>query len=124
MAAGDEYNYSSNEDSYDESINTQHRLLQIKKKREERTSAIVKESSVIMNKLRARVVAYQQGRRTTEMETVASSVLKIIEAVERRKQIEEQMETLVSQVTSTTREIEAMMETGFRGRAEEIKKAK
>ncbi|KAM0203747.1 hypothetical protein ACHAPI_000746 [Fusarium lateritium] len=77
-----------------------------------------------MNKLRARVVAYQQGRRTTEMETVASSVLKIIEAVERRKQIEEQMETLVSQVTSTTREIEAMMETGFRGRAEEIKKAK
>ncbi|KAM0440111.1 hypothetical protein ACHAQK_005908 [Fusarium lateritium] len=77
-----------------------------------------------MNKLRARVVAYQQDRQTTEMETVASSVLKIIEAVERRKQIEEQMETLVSQVTSTTREIEAMMEIGFRGRAEEIKKAK
>lgn len=58
------------------------------------------------------------------METVASSVLKIIEAVERRKQIEEQMETLVFQVTSTTREVEAMMKIGFRGRAEEIKKAK
>jgi hypothetical protein len=56
------------------------------------------------------------------METVASSVLKIIEAVERRKQIEEQMEKLVLQVTSTTREIEEMMRIGFRGRAEDIKK--
>lgn len=56
------------------------------------------------------------------METVASSVLKIIKAIERRKQIEEQMETLVSQVTSTIREVEAMMKIGFRGRAEDIKK--
>ncbi|KAH7256977.1 hypothetical protein BKA59DRAFT_541977 [Fusarium tricinctum] len=125
MAAGDEYTYSSNEDeddSHDESIRTQHRLKQIKKKRDKRTSAIVKESSVAMNKLRARVAAYQQDRTNTEMETVASSVLKIIEAVERRKQIEEQMETLVLQVTSTTREIEEMMRIGFRGRAEDIKK--
>ncbi|KAH6961128.1 hypothetical protein DER45DRAFT_593192 [Fusarium avenaceum] len=125
MAAGDEHTYSSNEDevdSHDESINTQHRLRQIKKKRDERTSAIVKESSVAMNKLRARVAAYQQNRTNTEMETVASSVLKIIKAIERRKQIEEQMETLVSQVTSTIREVEAIMKIGFRGRAEDIKK--
>ncbi|KAM0251171.1 hypothetical protein ACHAP5_001768 [Fusarium lateritium] len=124
MAAGDEHNYSSNDDSHDDTINTQRHLLQIKKKREERTSAIVKEASVTMDKLRVRVVAYQQDRRTAEGETVASSVLKIIEAVERRKKIEEQMETLVSQVTSTTREVEAMMKIGFRGRVEEIKKAK
>lgn len=62
------------------------------------------------------------GLTVHRMETVASSVLKIIEAVERRKQIEEQMETLVSQVTSTTREVEALMKIGFRGRAEGIKK--
>ncbi|KAM0343884.1 hypothetical protein ACHAPU_008153 [Fusarium lateritium] len=128
MAADDESDYYSNgegeDDPHVEAMKAQKRLFQLRKKRDERLAAIIKESAAAMNKLRARVVAYQQDRRTTEMETVASSVVRIVEAVERRKQIEEQMETLVHQITGTSQEVEKMMKIGLRGREDDIKKAK
>lgn len=50
--------------------------------------------------------------------------MKIVEAVERRKEIEQRMETLVSKANSTTREVEDMMKAGFRGREKEMKQAR
>ncbi|KAF4455420.1 t-complex protein 1 [Fusarium austroafricanum] len=105
-------------------LSTQQRIMQLKKERDERMNAIVKESAAELDKLRARVVTYQQDRRKKEVETIAASVLRIIEAVERRKDIEQEMATLVSQVTNTTREVEDMMKIGFRGREEDVKKAR
>ncbi|KAF5662363.1 t-complex 1 [Fusarium heterosporum] len=128
MAAHEGSDYYSNgereDDPHVEAMKAQKRLFQLRKKRDERLTAIIKESATAMNHLRARVVAYQQDRRTSEIETVASSVIRIIEAVERRKQIEEQMETLVRQMTSTSQEVEKMMKIGFKGREDDIKKAK
>jgi redox-regulated HSP33 family molecular chaperone len=55
---------------------------------------------------------------------VAISVTRIIEAVERRKGIEQQMETLVSRLINKTQEVESMMKTGLRGREDDVKKTK
>ncbi|KAM0564277.1 hypothetical protein ACHAPJ_000487 [Fusarium lateritium] len=126
MAADDESNYSSNEDD-DPSLlamQAQQRLFQLKKERDERMNAVVKESAAAMDKLRARVVKYQEERRTKKTDALAASVTQIIEAVERRRDIEQQMETLVFQVNSTTQEIEEMMKTGFLGREKDVKQAR
>ncbi|KAJ4271912.1 hypothetical protein NW762_000621 [Fusarium torreyae] len=125
MAADDESNYSSNEDDDPSflAIQAQHRLFELKKERDERMNTVVKESAAAMDKLRARVVKYQEERCTKETDALAASVTQIIEAVERRRGIERQMETLVSQVNSTTHEIEEMMKTGFQGREKDVKRA-
>lgn len=49
---------------------------------------------------------------------------RIIEAVERRKGIEQQMETLVSRLMNKTQEVESMMKIGLRGREDDMKKIK
>ncbi|KAF5616617.1 t-complex 1 [Fusarium sp. NRRL 52700] len=125
MAAGDESNYSSNEDDNPNfAARTQGRLLQLKKGRDERMNAIVQESATGMDKLRTSVARFQQDRRTREVRGVAISVIRIIEAVERRKGIEQQMETLVSRLVNKTREVESMMKIGLRGREDDMKKTK
>ncbi|KAF5025031.1 hypothetical protein F66182_2899 [Fusarium sp. NRRL 66182] len=144
MAVDDESNYSSNDDADPSflAMQAQQRLFQLKKQRDERMNMIVKESAASMEKLRARIVAYQDERRTKEyishvvisnahLELTSSravafsaSVTRIIEAVEHRRDIEQQMETLVSQVSSTTREVEEMMKTGLRGREKDAKQAR
>lgn len=61
---------------------------------------------------------------TGRFRAVAISVTRIIEAVERRKGIEQQMETLVSRLINKTQEVESMMKTGLRGREDDVKKTK
>ncbi|KAF9762724.1 hypothetical protein IL306_003344 [Fusarium sp. DS 682] len=125
MAASDESNYSGNEDDNPNfAAKAQQRLLQLKKGRDERMNAVVEESATEMDKLRTSITKFQQDRRTREFQAVAASVIKIIEAVERRKNTERQMETLISRLTSQTRDVENMMQIGFRGREEDVKKAK
>jgi len=58
----------------------------------------------------------------TRKEVVASAVTKLIEAVERRREIEQQMETLVNQVTAATEALEEMMRIGIKGREDDVKK--
>ncbi|KAH7269986.1 uncharacterized protein BKA55DRAFT_683061 [Fusarium redolens] len=125
MAASDESNYSSNEDDNPNfAAKAQGRLLQLKKGRDERMNAIVHESATEMDKLRTNIARFQQDRRTKEVHAVAISVTRIVETVERRKGIEQHMETLVSRLITKTQEVESMMEIGFRGREEDVKKAK
>ncbi|KAM0427494.1 hypothetical protein ACHAPT_007454 [Fusarium lateritium] len=126
MAEDDESNYSSNED-HDPSLiamQAQQRLLQLKRDRDERLTAVVQDSTAAMDELRSRVVAYQEERRTKQAGACAGSVMKIVEAVERRKEIEQRMEALVSKVSSTTREVEEMMKEGFRGREKDMRQAR
>ncbi|CCT62380.1 uncharacterized protein FFUJ_01073 [Fusarium fujikuroi IMI 58289] len=142
MAASDESNYSSNEDGKPDFAAKAHgRLLQLKKGRDERMNAIVQESATEMDKLRSSIARFQQDRRTKEytiqkslisgiqltigrVRAVAISVTRIMEAVERRKGIEQQMETLVSRLVNKTQEVESMMKIGLRGREDDIKKTK
>ncbi|KAF5560823.1 t-complex 1 [Fusarium napiforme] len=125
MAASDESNYSSNEDNNPNfAAKTQGRLLQLKKRRDERMNAIVQESGTETDKLRTSIARFQQDRRTKEVRAVAISVSRIIEAVERRKGIEQQMETLVSRLINKTQEVESMMKIGLRGREDDMKKTK
>ena len=58
----------------------------------------------------------------TRKGVVASAVTKLVEAVERRREIEQQMETLVNQVTATTEALEEMMRIGIKGRVDDVKK--
>ncbi|KAF5668828.1 t-complex 1 [Fusarium circinatum] len=125
MAASDESNYSSNEgDNPNFAAKAQGRLLQLKKGRDERMNAIVQESATEMDKLRTSIARFQQDRRAKEVRAVAISVTRIIEAVERRKGIEQQMETLVSRLMNKTQEVESMMKIGLRGREDDMKKTK
>ncbi|KAF4983774.1 hypothetical protein FZEAL_897 [Fusarium zealandicum] len=126
MAADDGSNYSSNDDSDPSFIamQAQQRLFQLKKERDERMNAVVQESAAAMEDLRTRIVTYQQERRTKEADAYAASVMKLTQATERRRDIEERMEAVVSKVNSTTREVEEMMKTGFRGRETDMKQAK
>ncbi|KAG9507433.1 hypothetical protein J7337_000985 [Fusarium musae] len=125
MAASDESNYSSNEDNNANfAAKTQGRLLQLKKGRDERMNAIVQDSATETDKLRTSIARFQQDRRTKEVHSVAISVSRIIEAVERRKGIEQQMDTLVSRLINKTREVESMMKIGLRGREDDMKKIK
>ncbi|KAF5684001.1 t-complex 1 [Fusarium denticulatum] len=125
MAASDESNYSSNEDNNSNfAAKTQGRLLQLKKGRDERMNAIVQESATETDKLRTSIARFQQDRRTEEVRAVAISVSRIIETVERRKGIEQQMETLVSRLMNKTQEVESMMKIGLRGREDDMKKTK
>ncbi|PNP77296.1 hypothetical protein FNYG_09172 [Fusarium nygamai] len=125
MAASDESNYSSNEDNNPNfAAKAQGRLLQLKKGRDERMNAIVQESATETDKLRTSIARFQQDRRTKEVRAVAISVNRIIEAVERRKGIEQQMETLVSRLMNKTQEVESMMKIGLRGREDDMKKIK
>ncbi|KAG5749902.1 hypothetical protein H9Q69_008874 [Fusarium xylarioides] len=125
MAASDESNYSSNEDDNPNfAAKAQGRLLQLKKGRDERMNAIVQESATEMDKLRTSIARFQQDRRTKEVRAVAISVTRIIKAVERRKGIEQQMETLVSRLVNKTQEVESMMKIGIRGREDDMRKAK
>ncbi|KAF4948708.1 hypothetical protein FSARC_13673 [Fusarium sarcochroum] len=126
MAADDESNYSSNEDDDPSflAMQAQQRLFQLKKERDERMNAVVKGSAAAMDKLRGRVVRYQKEQRTKETDVLVASISQIVEAVERRRDIEQQMKTLVTQVSSTTQEIEEMMKAGFQGREEDVKQAR
>ncbi|RBQ76830.1 hypothetical protein FVER14953_01015 [Fusarium verticillioides] len=125
MAASDESNYSSNEDNNANfAAKTQGRLLQLKKGRDERMNAIVQDSATETDKLRTSIARFQQDRRTKEVRSIAISVSRIIEAVERRKGIEQQMDTLVSRLINKTREVESMMKIGLRGREDDMKKIK
>ncbi|KAF4498407.1 t-complex 1 [Fusarium agapanthi] len=125
MAASDESNYSSNEDDNPNfAAKAQGRLLQLKKGRNERMNAIVQESATEMDKLRTSIARFQQDRRVKEVRAVTISVTRIIEAVERRKGIEQQMETLVSRLMDKTQEVESMMKIGLRGREDDMKKTK
>ncbi|KAJ4016677.1 hypothetical protein NW752_003805 [Fusarium irregulare] len=83
---------------------------------------VVKETAAEMADLRSRVMAFQQNRRSTEKGVVASAVTKLVEAVERRREIEQQMETLVNQVTASTEAFEEMMRIGIKGRVDDVKK--
>ncbi|KAF4441485.1 t-complex 1 [Fusarium acutatum] len=125
MAASDESNYSSNEDDNPNfAAKAQGRLLELKKGRDERMNAIVQESATEMDKLRTSITRFRQDRRTKEVRAVAISVNRIIEAVECRKGIEQQMETLVSRLVNKTQEVESMMKIGLRGREDDMQKAK
>ncbi|KAI1044877.1 hypothetical protein LB505_005176 [Fusarium chuoi] len=142
MAASDESNYSSNEDGKpDFAAKTHGRLLQLKKGRDERMNAIVQESATEMDKLRSSIARFQRDRQTKEyavqqslisgmqltisrVRAVAISVSRIMEAVERRKGIEQRMETLVSRLINKTQEVESMMKIGLRGREDDMRKTK
>ncbi|KAG8674605.1 hypothetical protein FPOAC2_00633 [Fusarium poae] len=102
----------------------QTQLVQLKKERNDRMSEIVQETATEMANLRSRVVAFQQDQRATELDAIASAITRVIEAIERRKVIEQQMETLVDQVTSTTRVVEDMMKSSFKGREDNARKAR
>ncbi|RSL66775.1 hypothetical protein CEP54_003606 [Fusarium duplospermum] len=126
MAADDDSNYSSNDENDPSFIamQAQQRLFQLKRDRDERLGALVEDSTTAMEELRSRVVAYQKERRSKQADVCAASVMKIVEAVERRKEIEQQMEALVSKVNSKTKEVEDMMKAGFRGREKDMKQAR
>ncbi|KAL6919340.1 hypothetical protein ACHAPO_009934 [Fusarium lateritium] len=102
----------------------QTKLVQLKKERNDRMSEIVQETATEMENLRSRVVAFQQDRHATELEAIASAITRVIEAIERRKAIEQQMETLVDQVASTTQVVEDMMKASFKGREDNARKAR
>ncbi|KAJ3470771.1 hypothetical protein MRS44_000870 [Fusarium solani] len=131
MAVDDDSNYSSNDENDPSFIamQAQQRLFQLKRDRDERLGALVEDSATAMEELHNRIVAYQKERRSKQLtgrraDACAASVMKIVEAVERRMEIEQRMETLVSKVNSTTREVEDMMKAGFRGREKDIKQAR
>ncbi|RMJ19069.1 hypothetical protein CDV36_001302 [Fusarium kuroshium] len=125
MAADDDSNYSSNDENDPSFIamQAQQRLFQLKRDRDERLGALVEDSTTAMEELRSRVVAYQKERRSKQADVCAASVMKIVEAVERRKEIEQRMEALVSNVNSKAQEVEDMMKAGFRGREKDMKHA-
>lgn len=50
------------------------------------------------------------------LEVVASIITRLIEIIERRRDIERQMETLVNQVAFSTQVVEGMMKAGFKSR--------
>ncbi|KAF4337060.1 t-complex 1 [Fusarium beomiforme] len=125
MAASDESNYSANEDGNPNfAAKAQQRLLQLKKGRNERIDAVVQESATEMDRLRTSIAKLQQDRRTKEVQVVAASIMRIIEALEHRKNIERRMETLICRLAHRTRDIERMMKIGLQGREEDMKKAK
>ncbi|RGP62049.1 t-complex 1 [Fusarium longipes] len=126
MARGNAANYSRNEESDPGviGIQAQNQLIQLKKERNDRMSEIVQETATEMANLRSRAAAFQQDRRTTELEVVASAVARVMEAIERRKDIEQQMKTLVDQVGSSAQAIEEMMKMGFKGREDDVKKTR
>ncbi|KAH7196868.1 uncharacterized protein B0J16DRAFT_313211 [Fusarium flagelliforme] len=117
-------NGSGGEDSDPGAITmqAQQRLERLKKERSESMNEIVEETAAEMANLRSRVMAFQQDQRSTEKEVVASAVTKLIEAVERRREIEQQMETLVNQATAATEALEEMMRIGIKGREDDVKK--
>ncbi|RBR24585.1 uncharacterized protein FIESC28_02635 [Fusarium coffeatum] len=117
-------NGSGGEDSDPGAITmqAQQRLEKLKNERSESMNEVVKETAVEMADLRSRVMAFQQNRRSTEKEVVASAVTKLVEAAERRREIEQQMETLINQVTATTEALEEMMRIGIKGRIDDVKK--
>ncbi|KAJ4137630.1 hypothetical protein NW768_003218 [Fusarium equiseti] len=114
----------SGEDSDPGAITMQahQRLEKLKKERSESMNEIVEETAAEMANLRSRVMAFQQDRRSTEKEVVTSAVTKLIQAVERRREIEQRMETLVNQVTAATETLEEMMRIGIKGREGDVKK--
>lgn len=104
-------------------------------------NAIVQESATEMDKLRSSIARFQRDRQTKEyavqqslisgmqltisrVRAVAISVSRIMEAVERRKGIEQRMETLVSRLINKTQEVESMMKIGLRGREDDMRKTK
>ncbi|KAF5241259.1 hypothetical protein FAUST_3941 [Fusarium austroamericanum] len=119
-------NHSGNEESDPGAIGiqAQHQLVQLKKERNDRMSEIVQETATEMADLRSRAVAFQQGRRTTELEVVASIITRLIEIIERRRDIERQMEALVNQVAFSTQVVEGMMKAGFKSREDNAKETR
>ncbi|KPM38981.1 T-complex protein 1 subunit delta [Neonectria ditissima] len=117
---------SANDDSDPSAIamQIQQRILQLKRDRDERVNAVLRESGVAIDKLRSRVVAYQTEQRNKEAKSRAAHVKTMIDATERRESIEVKMADLVSKVNSSTQELEAMMMKGYLGREEEVKRAK
>ncbi|GKT98741.1 t-complex protein 1 [Fusarium langsethiae] len=126
MARRNAGNHSGNEETDPGVIGlqAQHQLVQLKKERNDRMSEIVQDTATEMANLRSRAIAFQQDRRTTELRVVASAITRVVEATERRKDIEQQMETLVNQVTSVTQVVEAMMKTGFKNREDNAKETR
>ncbi|KAK7424957.1 hypothetical protein QQX98_000233 [Neonectria punicea] len=117
---------SANEDSDPGAIaiQIQQRILQLKRDRDERVNAIIRESGAALEKLRSRVFAYQAERNSQESKSRAAYVNAMIEATERRKDIEAKMTDLVLKINSSTKELEAMMMKGYLGREEEVKRTK
>ncbi|KAF7543156.1 hypothetical protein G7Z17_g10971 [Cylindrodendrum hubeiense] len=111
MAADEESVYSSANDNSDPD-------------RDERTNAILQESSDAFDNLRSRVLAYQTERRNKESKSCAAHVKAMIEATERRKDIEARMANLVIKMNVTTQELEEMMMKGYFGREEDMRKNK
>ncbi|KAK7425664.1 hypothetical protein QQZ08_007882 [Neonectria magnoliae] len=105
-------------------IQIQQRILQLKRDRDERVNAIIRESGDALEKLRSRVIAYQAERNSQESKSRAAHVNAMIEATERRKDIEAKMMDLVLKINSSTKELEAMMMKGYLGREEEVKRTK
>lgn len=60
----------------------------------------------------------------SRLEVVASTITRVIEAIERRREIERQMETLVNQVAFSTQVVEGMMKAGFKGREDNAKETR
>ncbi|KAH7022972.1 hypothetical protein EDB80DRAFT_696161 [Ilyonectria destructans] len=125
MAAHDESVYSSADNDSDPGIITvqiQRLILQLKMDRDERTYAILRESSMAFDNLRSRVITYQAERRKKESKSHAAHVKTLIEATERRKEIEARMSDLIMKLDMTTQELEAMMLRGYLGREGDMKK--
>ncbi|CAM1506885.1 Fc.00g065260.m01.CDS01 [Cosmosporella sp. VM-42] len=112
----------SDEDPSDIAQRAQKRITELKKARDERIRAIVAESETAMENLRTRVVAYKEERRMSKAKAWATPVMRMIEATERKMEVEARMEELVVQMNSKIREVEEMMKIGYHGRERDVKK--
>lgn len=110
----------------------------MRKERDERLATIAAESDAAFQDLRNKVVAHFEERRwqryahsTVRHEFLwlmamdrarsqAKHIAELLEAVERKRDIEAQMVNVVSNLHAAMREVEAIMLAGYEGREKEV----
>ncbi|KAH6898615.1 hypothetical protein B0T10DRAFT_555918 [Thelonectria olida] len=124
MPANDNSASSGSEDADPSvvAIECQKRIAKLKSDRVNRMNAVVQECNGALSDVRSRVIANQEERRNKESQVYAASVKKLLDAIERRKEMEAKMEDLVKKLHSTTQELEEMMLKAYGGREDDLKK--
>ncbi|KIE03206.1 T-complex protein 1, partial [Metarhizium majus ARSEF 297] len=97
------------------------RIYQLKQERDERARAIMAEAEKALASVKKRAVTYQEEKRRKSATKLAQQLKKVIELVEKRKQIEDKMLQVVADVHASMQEVEEMMLAGYKGRHKEAK---
>ncbi|OAA33155.1 hypothetical protein AAL_00620 [Moelleriella libera RCEF 2490] len=99
------------------------RIFELKKERDERAKDIIRQAEEELTSVRKKAMAYKEEQNRQSALKKAERLGRLVDLVERRRQIEGQMLAIVTDLHAKMLEVEDMMLVGYNARQKEARQA-